>query len=397
MPNNTPNSAPNPFEEGAKSVSNIPVIFIDPDDFKDDSNKEQKLHTVEKSIQTQFQKHFPDSDSNINVNKLALSTDSLVSSGPGAAAITINGQKVCVITKPGADMDTKEEVAETLSGTPSNIRREVPGTDADWQRGAGVHEGVHCNQAGTYNLHKTILSEEDMAARTLRHEAEADSVALQDMEQRGKPEVAEAWKNYRSLGRVNENLHPNHATGAILGNIEPGDATTNHVNAAHVTTNLLSQHQDDFVNNPDQYIETVEKAIAHPENIEGIGEAGGIKDIDDASGDAIMEDITPEVKTALQTHLDAYRQEVLPRAQASKIEDIKGGQPEIIQGDIKDTMEIGGVKASSFFNSHSDPGAAQQRLDQQAKLDVGVNNEANLTAQNNQPSMAPAPVTPMTI
>ncbi len=403
----TEKSRTDSFEEGVEDTSNLPVIFIDPDHLQHD-NMQKNIQAISETVNKQFRDIFPDTPENINPLKDAVVTEpgdtpkdiplaenrhgikklvsALQDAGPAAMPITINGQKVCLVNKPGhvytpngqspfINMKNKDEVMSSLAHTPQEDLKNIKGTEGDIQRAIGVHEGTHCNQA--------VTKQSDTKA-VLESEAWGDHHAREDLIKRGKPEVAESLKDVRVLGAARDHSH---ATAPFLGTSKEITQSEDHLKANHEFQGFISKGKELFGNDTEGLINGVDTLVK------------GGEFADEPEGKAQAQDYIETVRRqTLNQDPETGQARPLSNNDATlDLKNIQGGQPEIIQGDIKDTMEIGGVKASSFFNSHSDPGAAQQRLDQQAKLDVGVNNEANLTAQNNQPSMATAPATPMTI
>tara|TARA_R110002126_G_C10490543_1_gene503778 strand:+ start:19839 stop:20675 length:837 start_codon:yes stop_codon:yes gene_type:complete len=77
----------------------------------------------------------------------------------------------------------------------------MPGSDMDWNRAVGNHEGEHCNTEGGFYL-----------GGAMDEEARADRSAIENLIQNDLNDVAFAYKDWRHLGGGGY-----HATGVLLG------------------------------------------------------------------------------------------------------------------------------------------------------------------------------------
>ncbi len=133
-------------------------------------------------------------------------------SGPAALDdLEINGKEHGIAIVPSYKIDTKEEVinqftsgTEDAEETPvyddatrEKILENMPGTDQDWMRLIGNHEGGHLKTEGPNGTRLKVLIEEN----------KADKIAYNAARERGQGDLALAMIDLRALASQNDSTH----------------------------------------------------------------------------------------------------------------------------------------------------------------------------------------------
>lgn len=213
------------YKQGVAEATRVPVIFVNPDDIREIDFRFSQRPPYHRNpgyhLERQLERQVPgatdgvlnrmnegvirDSD-RVSLTRLARE---LRESGPAALSrVTINGQEYGLVVMPDRGFDTKAEMARGFfphldRQTREAIVRNTPGTDTQWMRIIGNHEGEHLNDP--YDQ-KTPLE-------TLVEEVRADRSAHQRAVERGDGDVALALRDFRALRAFYD---PQHASSPLL-------------------------------------------------------------------------------------------------------------------------------------------------------------------------------------
>ncbi len=209
----------NAYKRGVNEVSDDPVIFVDPDklDGKTPAELGQQLseilddfHPDAKASLLETMNSDPSSPRTYTIDDIA---ENLSTLGPSALpeVITIDGETHGLAIVPNNDLDTKEELVHAFlddrffnEDQVKAIVDNMPGSDREWMRIVGNHEGEHMN---TGRLYRDTIE-------TLQNEAVADEVAIETANARNDGDVADAFEDLRALSA--DQLDVEHSTGALL-------------------------------------------------------------------------------------------------------------------------------------------------------------------------------------
>ncbi len=206
-----------------------PTIFIDPDKIRirppgppgkrigsPDSAAGQSL---ERQIERQanggtralHDTYYEDEDEPKSVGQMARS---LKNYGPAAMAdLNVNGRDHGMAIIPDHSFDSKKEIVFEFTdhfdrSTRKEILENMPGTNHDWMRLIGNHEGAHA--AGQEHG--------DSYLDTLIEETRADRITRDKLLERGQDDLALAFKDLRALaGRVD----PTHSSAPLTNSTDP--------------------------------------------------------------------------------------------------------------------------------------------------------------------------------
>ncbi len=227
------------FKDGVEESSDVPKVFIDPDEIQHQRHIHKRpgvSNNPEKSFKKQMEGQIEGSSDKLlekfngneedDGDKLSFRQLARIfkNHSPAAAAnIGDNENQFGVIITPKHDWDTKEEILTQFTSyldkdTQKQIIANTPGTDKEWLRLIGNHEGEHLNR------HDKVLSP---GLEKLQEEARADRSAISRAESRGEHELILAYKDLRHL---NAHVDKEHATGPLLNSKDP--VNFRHVNGA---------------------------------------------------------------------------------------------------------------------------------------------------------------------
>ncbi len=196
------------YKIGVLEASTYPVIFVDPD-AKDGvvdqikAQMESQVPGLVASIEEIFNKklHTPSGKPVSDIRELATSVLK--------ERFVVDGKEYGLAFLPTEQFDSKKEIVESFTkNLASNISRAVyenmPGTNNDWMRYIGNHEGTHLQVSYTYPLSDVEI---------LIEERRADQGAADLARERGQGELVLAFKDRRSLLAFYD---PTHATTPVL-------------------------------------------------------------------------------------------------------------------------------------------------------------------------------------
>ncbi|MGH1376337.1 MAG: hypothetical protein ACRBCK_08315 [Alphaproteobacteria bacterium] len=242
------------FMNGVLETAQLPVIWVDPKQFKTDDialkaemlkqqleaqipNAADAMATRAKEIQANLGNIWARNRSNEEV--LQVYAEAFDKEGPRVvSSVEIAGQQYCVINKPNEFVDSKDEILDII--THGIISKEqytnFAGTDEDWNKLFGVHEGAHCPTPD-------ILSDD---TDLLNEEARADRITISKFDR----QIAESWADTRHIYSFKNDISgikmdAVHSSGILLGQEEY--ATDWHLAAAKTYKHVMDQAvQDTF-------------------------------------------------------------------------------------------------------------------------------------------------------
>ncbi len=267
------------YKEGVEQTSSVNNIYIDPDDFEDalasvgidyeklsnsnsfldhyfdlSSSQSEQLklsmgQVLEKSLERQqsgltqalLDKYEAVEGTKTDIGTMALA---IMSKGPLAIDnISLNGEIYGIAVLPSESLDSKSEVLDfLLSGSElskfeiDEIKDNMPGSDNDWAKIIGFHEGTHLDGKDTGDGSVNSLQEESKADRRVVAEIKANIKETSDIffdydyddSNKIDPDMLLALKDLRAL--VESSNDPEHATGPLL---DSGDPASNlHIEVA---------------------------------------------------------------------------------------------------------------------------------------------------------------------
>ncbi len=183
-------------------------------------------------------------DSETDIESLAVA---IMSKGPMAIDnIPLNGKTYGIAVLPSEALDSKDEAIDFLindgitydKNTLDAIKDNMPGTDADWAKIIGMHEGQHLDAKDSGKGSVNELQSEAEADQRIISEirssiSETSNLYIDDFEEeqdRIDPEMLLAMKDLRALGASNQD--PEHATTPLL---DSGDqASSLHIEVAKI-------------------------------------------------------------------------------------------------------------------------------------------------------------------
>lgn len=178
------------YEDGARSATDVPIVFIDPDDLgykhykKTGDVHPDALETLKNELREQMPnvtgEFFDDFDNSY--------VEVFLENGPFSVNVEFSGTEYCIINKANSDLDHKNEIAPLLAGHSLERIREIPGADRHWDRLVGIHEGQHCNDAFS-----------GLPMGTLLLEVRADQAAVDWLVENDHEDIARAMLDYRAL------------------------------------------------------------------------------------------------------------------------------------------------------------------------------------------------------
>ena len=245
----------NAYKQGVLEATDKPIIFVDPDEIRSRSigphgrfphRRETRADALEEQMErqvpgsTEALLKFMENGSNddISLREMANFFRKL---GP-SALLGFNYEEHGLAVVPSRNYDSKKDIIRKfLDHKPLEFDRSdrravlenMPGTDAQWLRLIGNHEGAH---ADLDHDHDHDLST-NLGA--LIEETRADRVAMEMLRARGEDDMALAWKDLRSLS---SRITTTHMTGPFLNN--PSDEVTD----IHYTAGYSHrENTDDYV------------------------------------------------------------------------------------------------------------------------------------------------------
>lgn len=268
------------YEVGTERTAGMPVLYLDAEEMK----------TVAEA-RAYMQQQFPELDFNELSDKVIRGLMTAAKdNGPFATLSMTADNSGCIVNKPNAEYDTKEKIIPKLTHIDPSKIGYVPGNEALWMRVIGVHEGVHCSQK-----RDETLTGNDKILATLKREVAADRAAIKYLETAGQDEMAQAFRDYRTIGALNGS--PTHITAMFIDGEEP---TLQHVEAVQKFDSTMYKGVADELNitpqeakklldkDPRKFIDTVDKLAAE-------GKFDG----------------TPLQKQFIEQYAGAYRRQIL--------------------------------------------------------------------------------------
>ena len=246
------------YKLGVEEVAEDPVVYVDPDKINrgrigpPGKNIALSRTAPERSLRRQMEGQVEGSSQSMQdrLNEGESEPGSmrdiareLRTHGPAALSnVNIHGNEYGVAILPRHNIDSKKDIVNAFTkhddleydrADRRAILENLPGTDAQWMRAIGNHEGAHINND----------NDTDSYLETLIEETRADRVAIAMMKERGEDDIALAYKDLRALsGRVD----PTHSSAPLIGS---NDAVT----AMHLET--AWNHREKTDDSVEQYFD----------------------------------------------------------------------------------------------------------------------------------------------
>ena len=229
------------YKLGVEEVAQDPVIYVDPDRINrgrigpPGKNIALSRTAPERTLRHQLEGQVEGSsnalldrftDGGTEKGTLRQLAKELRTHGPAALSdVNVNNQDFGFAIIPRHNIDTKKDLVTAFTkhgdlefdrADRRAILENMPGTDAQWMRAIGNHEGAHLNNP----------EDTDTYLETLIEETRADRVAIALLKERGEDDIALAYKDLRALS---SRVDPTHSSAPLLGS---NDAVT----AMHLET-----------------------------------------------------------------------------------------------------------------------------------------------------------------
>lgn len=187
--------------------------------------------------------------------------------GPAITSLVVNGKEHMVANLPDNRFDTKAGFIKELVGSPKLFDKQTldaiientPGTDAQWMRYIGNHEGAHRdNKTFPATVGKTMSDEVRQKTEELNEEVRVDFKANRMAKERGEPEIALAAKDLRALS-----TSMTHATATPLTQIfQPVDPM--HIIAgidkvSDMAASVMRHYDKEKITEPSKAIEVLKR------------------------------------------------------------------------------------------------------------------------------------------
>lgn len=346
------------YISGVGETTNKPITFLDPNNLTSSNpHSAANITAMRNSLNSQhagFGTRLSENDIKHLIDRALTRSPSAISHQVPGHLLDPNAQQgqtidSCLIVKQDSHSDSMQDIVHIASGTPINLLKPIPGTEAVWDKALGVHEGRHCVDPTP----TTIIG-------ILEAETNGDSEAIQWLRNNGQDVVADALIDYRILGSVHKNDIV-HANGFALQLGGQAAITTDYLKAAgsirpEVLSVIRDEHDLGSLSNAEQYInkfperciKTVETALLNGE---------------------FQNPNNPDLELHIHAYTQAFRRQmngVTPLVASANLDEITNGHANVkLNNDGGATMTIGGVSASDFFASVSDPDLAQERISRQ--------------------------------
>lgn len=244
-------SAEEAYKQGVVEASRVPVIFADPDNIREIDLRFSQRPPFHRnpgySLEQQLNRQVPGAAAAVlsranegSTERYSMNQVARVIKEAGPAALSrvmIDGQEYGLVIMPNRRFDSKADMVNDMfdhldRDTRRAILRNTPGTDAQWMRFIGNHEGEHLNDHTPRTNVTQTLAEEVRADRSAR------ALALA----RGEGDIALAWRDIRALRAFGD---PEHATGPLLASEDRVE--WQHYHSADFSLALMNQAvQDNF-------------------------------------------------------------------------------------------------------------------------------------------------------
>lgn len=206
------------FTQGAIDENNLPKVFIDPNQLDReyyDNNGIVAQHDIDALRQKLFAVS-PDISANYDNETLGVVLENSITI-QGANVLSL--KDICIITKPGSDMDPSLFTGIDNAYTAPNFSISTN----ELHRSVGVHEGQHCEQNDSVS--QIVKNPAQRSRIIFEMELEADRSAMNDLRQQGRHDLVEEFRDLRALESIQyaEGMpSPPHSTGILL---DEGDNT----------------------------------------------------------------------------------------------------------------------------------------------------------------------------
>lgn len=230
----TPNTAKSylseAFKEGVQKQWGHEVIYLDSTAINIEHLKKNIAEKDREAIGSHIAKQIDANGKEISKlfdhDTLAGLTRKTMNGGPFAQKLP-NDAPVCIISPP-KENEFKPSQVYRFFGITDNFShthlKPIPGTQQDWEKFIGEHEGEHCNQKGFSKF------DSDHDVKELDGEIRSDRAAIESLRAEGKHKVADAVIAVRILAASLGDTE--HATSIFLNKKDYTGITKDHYDAA---------------------------------------------------------------------------------------------------------------------------------------------------------------------
>ena len=378
------------FMRAAREVSEVPLVFLDPDAFNREYF-ETNHHADPEDIpimRAMINAQVPGAAGpRVSDSDLGALVGRVLTEGPYGQRMEIPADESIpgsqptpfgVINLPGElNDDAIHEYMPSVAHMPAAMLRSIPGTEEAWDEFFGRHEGTHPNQF----VYNADITDPHTAVEIMRRELESDQAGLHWLRSQGHDDMAQTIIDYRALSA---SADPHHAALAIMSDQTDTPVTQENFDAARGFVGVMYdaveheaglnfiQSRHLFRQNPiefNRHIKTMleEGAFDHLQNpyVRSYIEAwSGAVDRQVIGPNPNMPEVAPAPISSDPVDADGKPIKEQPDPVADpQIRGDAGGTPIITLRDgDQATLRIGGGTAAEFFASHADPALAEQRL-----------------------------------
>jgi len=298
------------FQDGVKSVTNLPIVFLNPTDFhRQYFLDNRKVHPDDITKAREVIRGQGVDDSGFNDKQLeTLVRRSLA--GPFGHAMEVDnlqGKKIniCLANGPEGSINGHNDVL--LQHARINLQKVsvLPGWEQYRERIFGIHEGTHCGQ----DMNTKGMTDEQKDIFLLGREAEGDRAAVKWLRDNKLSTVAQYLIDIRALTAVEDRDDPRHATAILIDNPTVA-ASQAHIDAARdLKFQMVSAVMNDRRINMEQAVDmfTNRRAefVGHVDRILARGGFSPAKNPD--------VDNNPFVEQYIRAYAGAYRRQIIER------------------------------------------------------------------------------------
>lgn len=298
------------FQDGVKSVTNLPIVFLNPTDFRRQYFLDnRKVHPDDITKAREVIRQQGVDDSGFNDKQLeTLVRRSL--SGPFGHAMQVDdtqGQpiRICLANGPEGTINGHNDVL--LQHARINLQKVsiLPGWEQYRERIFGIHEGTHCGQ----DMNTKGMTDEQKDIFLLGREAEGDRAAVKWLRDNNLNDVAQYLIDIRALTAVEDRDDPRHATAILIDN--PNVASSQaHIDAARdlrfqMVSAVMNDRRISMEQAVDMFTNRRAEFVGHVDRILARGGFSPAKNPD--------VDNNPFVEQYIRAYAGAYRRQIIER------------------------------------------------------------------------------------
>ncbi len=243
------------YKLGVREVyTDHPTIFVDPDKIRNRApgppgkGFRSRSAATERSFERQMERQSEGSTEALrekfedyegeDVSTLEMARAFKKQDPAALSDLDVHGHEHGIAVVPRHSIDSKREITNIFTDHfDRSVRRDIydnmPGTNHDWMRLIGNHEGVHL----------TKDTDTDTNLETMIEEVRADRIAVQMAKDRGQDDIALAFKDLRALAG---SVDPTHSSAPLTNSNDP--VTDMHLKTAWSFRRKTDEAVDDNFN-----------------------------------------------------------------------------------------------------------------------------------------------------